>query len=426
MTRRAATLLLVFCVLGLVVSSLSAYVHYRMLTEPGYTSFCSINATWNCESVYESRYGAFRGVPVAVGGVIWFVGATILALAAWRGAAAAPMPPRGKGRSSAKPKRAVQPTGRFSDFAPLYLFVWSTIGLAAVLYLGYASLFILKTVCVLCVLTYAAVIGLFILSGSGSDIPMRSLPARALRDLRTLATSPAALVIVLFFAGFAATAVAFFPRQPEGPGDGEVQVAAVPAGLTSAQQAEFEKYYVSQPRVPLPVPSDGAKVVIVKFNDYMCPPCKQTYMEYKPVLARWQTAKPGMVKIVIKDYPLDPECNANTPQGMHLGSCEAAVAVRLAREHGKGEQMEEWLFQNQANMSRSMAKQGARDIAGINNFDQRFTSVVELVKGDIALGAQLGVHGTPTFYINGVKIPGLRAEYFNAAIAYELKQAGAM
>ena len=65
-----------------------------------------------------------------------------------------------------------------------------------------------------------------------------------------------------------------------------------------------------------------------------------------------------------------------------------------------------------------------RDIGRAPNFEERFPSVIELVKGDIALGAQLGVHGTPTFYINGVKIPGLRAEYFNAAIEYELKQAG--
>ena len=176
--------------------------------------------------------------------------------------------------------------------------------------------------------------------------------------------------------------------------------------------------------MPLSVANDGAKVVIVNFNDFMCPPCKQTFMDYKPVLTRWQASKPGLVKLVLKDYPLDPACNANTPQGQHLGSCEAAVAVRLAREHGRAEEMEEWLFQNQATMSRAMARQGAREIGRVANFEERFPSVIELVKGDIALGAQLHVTGTPTFFVNGVKLPGLRAEFFNAAIEYELKQAG--
>jgi uncharacterized membrane protein/protein-disulfide isomerase len=423
MSRPKAFLLLTFCLLGLVASSVSAYVHYRLLRDPGYTSFCDINTTWNCETVYESRFGAFRGVPVAIAGVIWFVGATMLAVA---GLPAGRALPGGAAKPSGRRKSAVPAPARFAEYAPLYLFAWSVVGLAFVLYLGYASFFVLKTFCVLCLVTYVSVVGVFILSGSGSDLSMRSLPGRAARDVRALVTAPLALVAVLFFVGFAATSIAFFPRQPDS-GGAEPQVAAAaaaPLGLTPAQQAEFEKYYVSQPRVPLPVASDGAKVVIVKFNDYMCPPCKQTYLEYKPILARWQATRPGLVKLVVKDYPLDPACNANTPQGQHLGSCEAAVAVRLAREHGRGEEMEEWLFQNQGNMSRAVARQGARDIGRTPNFEERFPSVIELVKGDIALGAQLGVHGTPTFYINGVKIPGLRAEYFNAAIEYELKQAG--
>jgi uncharacterized membrane protein/protein-disulfide isomerase len=423
MSRRTAIGLLVFCLLGLVVSGLSAYVHYRLLTEPGYTSFCSVNATWNCETVYESRFGAFRGVPVAVAGLIWFVAATLLVVASWPAATRQTTATENRAKAGRKPV-PLPPPGRFADYAPLYLFAWSVVGLAFVMYFGYASFVVLKTVCMLCLLTYVSVIGIFILSGSGTDLSMRLLPGRALRDLRALMTSPAALAAVLLFAAFAASAIAFFPRQPEPAGDETAQVAASPGALNPAQQAEFEKYYVSQPRVPLPVANDGAKVVIVKFNDYMCPPCKQTYLEYKPVLARWQNTRPGLVKMVVKDYPLDPACNAGTPQGQHLGACEAAVAVRLARERGRGDQMEEWIYQNQANMSRAVARQGAREIGRVTNFEERYPSVIELVKGDIALGTQLRVTGTPTFYINGVKLPGLRAEFFNAAIEYELKQAG--
>jgi protein-disulfide isomerase/uncharacterized membrane protein len=362
-------------------------------------------------------------VPVAIGGLIWFLGATMLALAAWP--AASGVSAVAIGKSSKARKAAAAPSSRFADYAPLYLFAWSVIGLAFVMYFAYASFAVLKTVCVLCLVTYVSVIGIFILSGSGTDLSMRSLPGRALRDLRALMTSPAALVAVLLFAAFAASAVAFFPRQPEETrGEEMASAAAAPQALDATQQAAFETYYKQQPRVPLPVANDGAKVVVVKFNDYMCPPCKQTYLEYKPILARWQATRPGLVKLVVKDYPLDPACNANTPQGQHLGSCEAAVAVRLAREHGRAEAMEEWLYQNQSTMSRATARQGAREIGRVTNFEERFPSVVELVKGDIALGSQLRVTGTPTFYINGVKLPGLRPEFFNAAIEYELKQAG--
>ena len=299
MTRRIALGLLVFCVLGFAASGLSAYVHYRLLTEPGYTSFCSINATWNCEGVYESRFGAFYGVPVAIGGLIWFLGATMLALAAWPAASDASAVPTGK---SARARRASAPAAapaRFADYAPLYLFAWSVIGLAFVMYFVYASFVVLKTICALCLVTYVSVIGIFILSGSGTDLSMRSLPGRVLRDIRALMTSPAALVAVLLLAAFAASAVAFFPRQPEeARGEDMTAGAAAPQALDATQQAAFETYYKQQPRVPLPVANDGAKVVIVKFNDYMCPPCKQTHLEYKPILARWQASKPGLVKLV--------------------------------------------------------------------------------------------------------------------------------
>jgi uncharacterized membrane protein/protein-disulfide isomerase len=424
MTRPLAAGLLVFCLLGLLASSSSAYVHYRLLNDPGYTSFCGISETWNCETVYESRYGAFRGIPVAVGGLIWFVGATLLSLAIWRrrDGVASHAVPRGR-------KAPSRPVTTFADHAQSYLFVWSIVGLSFVLYLAYASFFVLKTYCVLCLLTYVAVIGIFLLagSGSGSDIPMRSLPGRALRDLRAMLTTPAALAVVLLFVGFAASAIAFFPRQPaDAPAaDASRAVpAAAPAPLAAAQQSEFERYYTSQPRVPLPVATDGAKVVIVKFNDYLCPPCRQTYLEYKPILAKWRASHPGEVKFVTMDYPLEPECNANAPGGQHLAACEAAVAVRLAREKGRADAMEAWLFDNQPSLTPALVREGVKQVGQVTDFEARYGAVLELVKGDIALGAQLGVRGTPTFFVNGVRIPGLKAEYFDAAIAYEMKQAG--
>jgi protein-disulfide isomerase len=44
----------------------------------------------------------------------------------------------------------------------------------------------------------------------------------------------------------------------------------------------------------------------------------------------------------------------------------------------------------------------------------------------VALGRQLQVKSTPTFFINGVKIEGaLPPQYFDQAIALELKRAAA-
>ena len=54
-------------------------MHYKVLTDPSYISPCDINATFNCTQVYLSRFGSVRGVPVALGGVIWFALVALIA-----------------------------------------------------------------------------------------------------------------------------------------------------------------------------------------------------------------------------------------------------------------------------------------------------------------------------------------------------------
>src|SRR5256885_15042362 len=73
MSALARKLLLGFGLLGLVASGASTYVHYNLLRNPGYTSFCDINATVSCGQAYLSRYGSIAGVPVAIGGVAVFL-----------------------------------------------------------------------------------------------------------------------------------------------------------------------------------------------------------------------------------------------------------------------------------------------------------------------------------------------------------------
>jgi protein-disulfide isomerase len=187
--------------------------------------------------------------------------------------------------------------------------------------------------------------------------------------------------------------------------------------------AQFHQWMDAQPRVPISEPNDGAKVLILKFNDYQCPPCRQTYVEYKPIVQRYQAQYPGQVKFVTKDFPLEAECNTG---GVHVAACEAAAAVRLARRNNKADALEDWLFENQTSMSPDLVRTGVQKVGGVTDFDAQYAKVLEQVRADIALGRQLGVASTPTFFVNGVKIVGgLRPQFFDAAIAYELKKAGA-
>jgi predicted DsbA family dithiol-disulfide isomerase len=246
---------------------------------------------------------------------------------------------------------------------------------------------------------------------------MTTLPKRAQSDVRALLGNPVALVIALMILGGSALGVAFFPRE-----EGTTAARAQAAGQDKT--AEFEKWYTAQPRREIPVPADGAAVVIVKFNDYQCPPCKQTYMDYKGILAEFQKKHPGKVKFVTKDYPLDPECNASAPRGNHIAACEAAVAVRLARRNNRDHALEDWLFANQSTLTPDVVKTAAKEVGGVNDFDAQYQGQLQAVKADIALGGLLGVEATPTFYINGVLVKGgLAPQYFQSALDFELSRA---
>src|SRR5215510_3708760 len=111
MTSRSRLVLIALSALGLVASCAALYVHYRLLTDPSYSSFCDVNTTVNCGQVFQSQYGTMFGVPVAAGGAIW--SALVLMLSAW-------------GMRIPKSEESSRAAG--------YTFLLSTIGLAAVFY----------------------------------------------------------------------------------------------------------------------------------------------------------------------------------------------------------------------------------------------------------------------------------------------------
>lgn len=391
MSALARKLLVAFGVLGLAASGAATWVHYHLILYPDYASFCDINATVSCKQAYLSRYGSVAGVPVAVGGVIFFA---LVLLLAWGS----------RGRS------------RLADSAPAYIFSLSTLALAVVLYLAYASVFVLKEICPLCVATYVAVAGLFIISGGASSVPLSSLPKRAVRDIGALIASPIALVIALLFVAGAASAVEFFPRPEERP-----VVTVEP--LAQDQRTELERWWDVQPKVDMPYSNDGVKVLLVKFNDYQCPPCRATYFAYEPVIEKYKD-RPKDFKYVLKHYPLDPSCNASVANLIHPAACDAAAAAVMAGPKGTFDKLTDWFFMHQDQLSPATVRSAAKEVAGITDFDAEYPRAIQEVKTEAATGAALGVNSTPTFFLNGRKVGGLPPSAMEALIDLEIKRAG--
>jgi protein-disulfide isomerase len=162
--------------------------------------------------------------------------------------------------------------------------------------------------------------------------------------------------------------------------------------------------------------SEKARVTIVKFEDFQCPFCKQVQPTFNDLLSRYN----GQVKLVHKDLPL---------QSLHPQARQAAEAARCAYEQGKFWEYHDKLYANSPKASTDNLKSYAKEVGlNVDSFDRCFASgkYKAIVQQDLNEGAQLGLSGTPTFFINGREISGNQPlEAFEAIIDEELARANA-
>jgi len=171
------------------------------------------------------------------------------------------------------------------------------------------------------------------------------------------------------------------------------------------------------PRVVVDIPkgapstgSDDAPVTIVEFTDYQCPFCHRAQSTIEKVLARYS----GKVRFVHLDFPLEN----------HSGAVPAARAARCA-----GEQDRFWDYHRSL-----MTRPGTldeKDLVGraaeLKLDASSFATCVgsdahdDAIRRDLEHGEELGVSGTPAYFINGRMISGARPlEAFTEAIDSEL------
>jgi len=161
-------------------------------------------------------------------------------------------------------------------------------------------------------------------------------------------------------------------------------------------------------------PSKGAEkavVTLVKFEDFQCPYCRAVQPRFSELLKKYE----GKLRIVHKDLPLDE---------IHPQARQAAEAARCAGDQGKFWEYHDKLYEHSPKASADELKAYASE-AGLNvqSFEQCFKSgkFKAAVQNDLAEGAQLGLTGTPAFFINGREFSGAQPlEAFTTIIDEEL------
>lgn len=188
-------------------------------------------------------------------------------------------------------------------------------------------------------------------------------------------------------------------------------------------RAKYEvKTYLRPPTVEVgmgSVPPRGnaqAPVTIVEFADYECPFCKRAASTVNRVLDVYG----DQVRFAFRDFPLP----------MHPNARPAAEAAHCAGAQGKFWEYHDKLFAS-SDLSAQQLGTFADDL-GLDRkkFDECLTkdTFVPAIDKDLAEGNDLGINGTPVFYVNGRLLDGAQPfEKFQEVIDEELssvKQGG--
>jgi diadenylate cyclase len=139
-----------------------------------------------------------------------------------------------------------------------------------------------------------------------------------------------------------------------------------------------------------------APVTLVKYGDYECPYCGEAH----PVLKELQEKVGEQVRFVFRHFPLD---------SAHPRARRAAQAAEAAASQGRFWEMHDLLYENQdelgeEDLTRYAAELGlvlrrfGEDLANDNH--------AWLIEEDRLGGDRVGVGGTPTFFVNGVRYTG--------------------
>ena len=377
--QRGAMWCLLLGLLGIGLASYLVFLHLGLMRgELLGGAVCGGSGAFNCHVVTAGSWSSFLGMPLALWGLVGYV--VVLALSVL-------------GLQS--PDWAAHAS--ILIFALALLFVGIDLALLALM------VFVIRFYCVLCLLSYAVNLTLFVIAA-------RSLERPWLRALGQLGGSLAALMpssrrpatglfwALIFVGVFGVVGV-------------HASTTFVTRGSLGSMRKQMREFASKQPRVSVEVTGDpmlgpsGAPLQIIEFSDFLCPACQRASKMNTIIVASHRRD----ARFIFKHFPLDSSCNEKISRMVHPGACRVAAASGCVPLQGKF-----WLFHDlvfeQGHPYNVMNLEGDVERLGVNMAQFRTCMEsgqgLEAVKRDIAEAGKVGVVSTPTYIINGLPLAG--------------------
>ena len=351
---------LVLTILGLIDSTYLLISHYKNYTDVSYSSFCAISQAINCDTVAQSPWSIFLGVPIALWGITGYIlFLTILFL--------------------------VRENCPQSIVLWKILFSLSLLFSLISLFLGYISATKIHSYCILCITNYCISFLLLFYSWiiirrfdnygfiSGSKLAIATIS----RHTRTR------FFICLIFATFTCCLI-FFPRY------WKYMDSTLREDIQTGITVEGHPW----------IGAINPVVTIEEYSDYQCFACYKTHFTIRQLILKY----PEKLRLVHRHYPMDHDFNPTVvPQPFHIGSGKMSLLAIYAMTQNNFWKMNDALFQLGRTKEPFNTKflSEKTDIpvwelnAALSHPDLRGA-----LRYDIWSGMKRGITATPTFIIN--------------------------
>ncbi|MBW2365130.1 MAG: thioredoxin domain-containing protein, partial [Deltaproteobacteria bacterium] len=346
---------------GLLDSIYLSISHYRVYTDIGYRSFCSISKSVNCDTVSQSIYSIFLGVPVPVWGIIGYLFFIVILFFAYR--------------REAEKKRV---------WALLFLisFVYSIYSII----LAYISAFYIHSYCFMCIVSHGInfllVFFTWLVRNRFEDISIFNSLKEDKEYIWTNKTIFISTFVVILISS--SLLIAIFPRY------WDMEPPEISREISTGITKEGHPW----------IGAENPEIEVIEFTDYMCFQCKKMHFFLRQLINK----HPKKIRLIHRHFPMDHQVNPFIKKPYHIGTGGMALFAIYANTKDKFWVMNDILFSIEKGKKKinlkKVAKLSGLDFKGLSSSvnDQKIRHKLYV---DIMDGLKNGIAGTPSYIING-------------------------
>lgn len=366
--------------IGLGLTIKLAFIYYAANYDKyALSSFCSINDFIDCDGAARTNTAQFLGIPLAYWGLFFYLTVLFLTVV-----------------DKLKSFKVLHFLAVFKN--PMaYISTLGAVAFVVSMLLAGISFWGIHKLCILCVATYILDFIIAVIASDGmfkNIIKSFKITILDFNDgvKQYTKTFIILVLIVSTFLCYSAISLKFVPHIKQR------------REISKYQKIKFNPYRVKGNILGV----ENADVVIELYSDYVCPLCYINNIMLHQAVKEFKN-----IKVIHHNYPFDKECNIDLLINIHPYACFMSKAAIAAEKQGNYWEMSSLLYENQPKNEEKVLelvkKLNFDEIKFIEDF--KAPATLNKIIAEIKKGEELEIDATPTMFINGEQLVGVKPYY---------------